>query len=438
MLASPIQSGTSSPASNSAAVLVSPALADAAATGNAAANGPSIGQKKTLETNSGFANELFSGQLSEVLISAEQLDAEQPGAEQSGGEQSLPEMVGEQLQPTAQQISQQQISQQQSQQQQEPNAEEWLLAMLDQQQLQLQARDTLTTPDNVIAAPQLPAEMTVPGSSQVATSMIAIEKNVSEKNVPLSIDNVLSKAQINTVNVTEKDSNKAVESSLKSTVNSVAASATANVTPSTDARATDNNTALNVSTSAAMTQSTTLVVQQASATAITDISHNPVIAPAALNVAGDDSVQRNVQSQLSLHAPEAKWGEQLLHALRDNVQVQIQQRIQNATIRLDPPELGSLEIYLSHEAGRLNVHITASQADVVRLIQQTSDRLRQELAGPQFTQVNVQTSADGQGGQQQSRERQRLLADSLILANEQTFGSNDQPANRVSDVLVTV
>ncbi|WP_052417424.1 flagellar hook-length control protein FliK [Cellvibrio mixtus] len=433
MLASPIQSGISSPASNSTAVLVSPALADAAATGNAAANGPSIGQKKTLETNSGFANELFSGQLSEVLISAEQLDAEQPSAEQSGGEQSLPEMVGEQLQPTAQQISQQQ-----SQQQQEPNAEEWLLAMLDQQQLQLQARDTLTTPDNVIAAPQLPAEMTVPGSSQAATSMIAIEKNVSEKNVPLSIDNVLSKAQINTVNVTEKDSNKAVESSLKSTVNSVAASATANVIPSTDARATDNNTALNVSTSAAMTPSTTLVVQQASATAITDISHNPVIAPAALNVAGDDSVQRNVQSQLSLHAPEAKWGEQLLHALRDNVQVQIQQRIQNATIRLDPPELGSLEIYLSHEAGRLNVHITASQSDVARLIQQTSDRLRQELAGPQFTQVNVQTSADGQGGQQQSRERQRLLADSLILANEQTFGSNDQPANRVSDVLVTV
>jgi len=128
----------------------------------------------------------------------------------------------------------------------------------------------------------------------------------------------------------------------------------------------------------------------------------------------------------------------LLHTLRDQVQVQIAQKIQNATIRLDPPELGSLEIYISHEAGRLSVHISASQADVARLIQHTSDRLRQELAGSNFTQVNVQTSAEGQSGQQQSRERQRFIAAEHILANEQPLVNTHQPQRRPGDVLVSV
>ena len=159
-------------------------------------------------------------------------------------------------------------------------------------------------------------------------------------------------------------------------------------------------------------------------------------------VAGVDSAQRNQLAQLTsasnLQTPEAKWGEQLLHTLRDNVQLQIQQKIQNATIRLDPPELGSLEIYLSHEGGRLHVQITASQADVARLIQQTSERLRQELSGPQFTQVNIQTSAEGQSGQQQSRERQRFVNNEFILANEQGFVDAKTQTKPASDVLVSV
>ncbi|HEY8940257.1 MAG TPA: hypothetical protein VIM59_08710, partial [Cellvibrio sp.] len=68
---------------------------------------------------------------------------------------------------------------------------------------------------------------------------------------------------------------------------------------------------------------------------------------------------------------------------------------------------------------------------------QTSERLRQDLAGPQFTQVNVHTSAEGQGGQQ-SRERHRFFAEDPILANEQAVVSTAQPVNRTRDVLVTV
>lgn len=143
---------------------------------------------------------------------------------------------------------------------------------------------------------------------------------------------------------------------------------------------------------------------------------------------------------LKLHAPQAQWGEQMLQSLREHVDLQINQRIQNATIRLDPPELGSLEIYLSHESGRLSVQLSAANADVVRLLQQTSERLRQELVGQNFVQVNVQVSADAQGGRQQGQaQHQAWLGEEPVRAAH-INGADDGRHNpdSISDVLVTV
>lgn len=406
MLASPIQSGAGNHAGHSAAADLSPAEA---AADNTLATTSSTEQQKNLAINPESGSELFAVQLNEALI-----DAEQPAAAPS-------------LQESESEVAQQQP---------EPNAEAWLLAMLDQQQVQLQARDN-TASTHATAIAQIPAETVVPASLQLANPDIAREKLAADNNVLLSTaGSVLNKAQASPDQLAEQDLNKTVELPLKNMVNSSLAVANANAASVTESRAADSNTTLTLtSISVAMNSSATLTAQPAGTDAITDAGQ--LISPPVLNAVGDDSVQRSMPSQLRLHAPEAKWGEQLLHALRDNVQVQIQQRIQNATIRLDPPELGSLEIYLSHEAGRLNVHIAASQADVARLIQQTSERLRQDLAGPQFTQVNVHTSAEGQGGQQ-SRERHRFLAEDPILANEQAVVSTAQPVSRTRDVLVTV
>lgn len=141
---------------------------------------------------------------------------------------------------------------------------------------------------------------------------------------------------------------------------------------------------------------------------------------------------------LKLQAPEAKWGEQMLHALRENVDLQIQQKIQSATIRLDPPELGSMEIMLSHESGRLNIQLSAANADVARLLQQTSDRLRQELVGQHFVQVNVQVGADSGGQQGQQRQRAALAGEELPTAARQQEQQQSRESGRARDVLITV
>lgn len=143
---------------------------------------------------------------------------------------------------------------------------------------------------------------------------------------------------------------------------------------------------------------------------------------------------------LHLKGNDAHWGEQMVSALRDNVELQLNQRVQNATIRLDPPELGSLEILVRHEAGQLNVQISASHGDVVRMLQQTSDRLRQELVGQNFLQVNVQVSSDTQSGQSGQQNRQRFEQEQATVAtNPRDAQSGERAAPRLdSDVLITV
>lgn len=98
-------------------------------------------------------------------------------------------------------------------------------------------------------------------------------------------------------------------------------------------------------------------------------------------------------------ADASPWAQQLKSALGERLQIQLKNHIQHATIRLDPPEMGKIDIALKLDGGRVQVHISASHADVYRALQQTSGELRQTLVGQHFDQVNVQVSA--QSGQQQ-------------------------------------
>nr|WP_313403688.1 flagellar hook-length control protein FliK [Pseudomonas sp.] len=161
-------------------------------------------------------------------------------------------------------------------------------------------------------------------------------------------------------------------------------------------------------------------------------------APAAATATPATTAPLAAERPLKLHAPQAQWGEQMLASLREHVDLQINQRIQNATIRLDPPELGSLEIFLSHESGRLSVQLSAANADVARLLQQTSERLRQELVGQNFVQVNVQVSADAQGGRQQQQAQAWLTEDEVAAAVTLPAAGEHSAALSTSDVLVTV
>ena len=128
--------------------------------------------------------------------------------------------------------------------------------------------------------------------------------------------------------------------------------------------------------------------------------------------------------------PQAsKWGHQMLQVLHDRVSFQAQQNLQEAKIRLDPPELGKLDVIVRVEGDRLNVQLNASSMATREALNQVSERLRAELQDQNFVHVDVNVGAERD---QQPYSEQQSSDDSLHIraAHPQ---SSEQHDNTQSD-----
>ncbi|NIY93961.1 flagellar hook-length control protein FliK [Vibrio diazotrophicus] len=114
----------------------------------------------------------------------------------------------------------------------------------------------------------------------------------------------------------------------------------------------------------------------------------------------------------SLSAQEL--GERLSATIADKVSVQINAKTPTATIRLDPPELGKIELVVKLDSDKLHVQINASSNTTRESIQMTSDRLRAELVEQNFLNVDVSVS----GEHQQSADQDYFVSsDEIMVAN---------------------
>ncbi len=138
------------------------------------------------------------------------------------------------------------------------------------------------------------------------------------------------------------------------------------------------------------------------------------------------------ETTFKLNTQGEEWGEQLTGLLKDRIQFQLNEHQQISTIRLDPPALGKLNISIQLDAGKLVVHIDASQADVSRTLSQLSDNLRQHLTQQNFMQVDVQVSSDGrsqqqsqQGNQGRSQQQQQIVSAAELESEENNGNQNE-------------
>lgn len=133
--------------------------------------------------------------------------------------------------------------------------------------------------------------------------------------------------------------------------------------------------------------------------------------------------------------PEARAAT-LRDALGERLQLQIEQRSQKATIRLDPPNLGKLDISLHYEGGKLQVQIQAAQPDVYRALQQVSQELRGALSEHNQVAVNVQISQQQQG-EQRHAPRQPPSQETVLANNSFEEVTGEQRHHDLS-ILTTV
>lgn len=167
---------------------------------------------------------------------------------------------------------------------------------------------------------------------------------------------------------------------------------------------------------------------------VTPISHSV----AHLPVVSMGQSQAQVNAPLRLESSHQDIGQQLQSALGDRLNIQVNNQIQHATIRLDPPEMGKIEIVLHFEAGKLQVQINAGQSDVYRALQQVSQELRQALTEQHFVDVDVQVSSQHQQQQQPGHhpQQQGSLA-TPVLANDASDTRATGPREDTS-ILMTI
>lgn len=147
-------------------------------------------------------------------------------------------------------------------------------------------------------------------------------------------------------------------------------------------------------------------------------------------------------STLQLQGSDDQWSQQLRSALGERLQVQADNKVQHATIRLDPPNMGKIDISLHFEAGKLQVNINAGQQDVYRALQQVSQELRQNLMQPNV-QVDVQVSSQpsfNASQQQQQQHQQEKHGSPLSAEIIQAQSIQDEQSSRFNDdsILMTV
>jgi len=137
-------------------------------------------------------------------------------------------------------------------------------------------------------------------------------------------------------------------------------------------------------------------------------------APAFRSVmAGVREAAPAADSSVRLTGSPEQWQQPLRAALGDRLQLQLQRNSEQAVIRLEPPNMGTVEISIRHSGGALQVNLSASNSEVLRQLNTIGDNVRQDLSQRQLGDVAVTVSssagrglADGGSGRQPEREQQ--------------------------------
>jgi flagellar hook-length control protein FliK len=150
-------------------------------------------------------------------------------------------------------------------------------------------------------------------------------------------------------------------------------------------------------------------------------------APVTAAAKGGDTV--------TLAGPPTAWRQTLQEALGDRLQLASSKNVDQAVIRLEPPNLGRIDISIRHAAGSLEVNISATHGEVLRQLNTVSENLRNDLAQRQYGEVSVnvtqatraqagaqpgaQFGSDAQGrGRQQGQEQERTPGMALFEAGK--------------------
>lgn len=125
------------------------------------------------------------------------------------------------------------------------------------------------------------------------------------------------------------------------------------------------------------------------------------------------------QFQANVDITQPDWGKDLVDQLRSRMQFSKTDHLQQAHVRLDPPELGKLDINLRMEGDKVSVHFTAAHPQLREALLANAERLRFDFEGGQLQLGDVSVSS---GNQQQGQQSHSSFdgQDDVVASNSRT------------------
>jgi hypothetical protein len=146
-----------------------------------------------------------------------------------------------------------------------------------------------------------------------------------------------------------------------------------------------------------------------------------------------------VERERAVEPPPANAFSSVIERVAAEISTHTRQGQQEVTMRLEPPELGSLKIELVLDGDRLQARVTAEVADTRNLIQTHLPELREALQAHKLDLVNVQVDLGGWGGPngglaQDSRHDSGGRGDLVALPSivQATEGETKEPTKTAS------
>lgn len=283
-----------------------------------------------------------------------------------------------------------------------PVAQEWAQAMLDTEDLTSTGLDavtlaplsSLTTP--TVVAPLVP--VTLPIEASKAESVGRTPASLVGLSVTSQRGTLFSSGMASSMALVGSASQPASMSAEIAPISSALAQDTM-TTPFSDSSRFDH---LKADTS--MFQRVLAELRGHEAKDINAIGTQPIVSTQAASATQWGPVSLTPTASLAQQAQE------ILTPLREHLRFQVDQNIKKAELRLDPPELGKIDLNIRLEGDRLQVHMHAVNPAIRDALLNGLERLRMDLAMDHGGQIDVDV---GQGGSQQHQQETALFASSI-------------------------
>jgi flagellar hook-length control protein FliK len=138
-----------------------------------------------------------------------------------------------------------------------------------------------------------------------------------------------------------------------------------------------------------------------------EVTENGLASAASLNSATATTPIRGEQPTANVQSPLVLTKDNAGEQVAERLQMMMSKNLKHVDIRLDPPELGRMQIRMSLNSDAASVHFTVQNQQTRDLVDQAMPRLREMLAqqGLQLADSSVQQQSSGQQQRQMAQHQ---------------------------------